>query len=72
MTYIPKRPGEPEITHADITKISNDLNWKPNVTFEEGVNIILENIDYWKHAPLWDKNNIKSVTKDWFRYLDGV
>jgi UDP-glucose 4-epimerase len=72
VTYIPKRPGEPEITHADITKISNDLNWKPNVTFEEGVNIILENIDYWKNAPLWDKNNIKSVTKDWFRYLDGV
>ena len=66
---IPKRPGEPSITYANITKIKKDLNWKPKISFEEGVSKILENIDYWKNAPLWDKNNIKETTKLWFKYL---
>ena len=72
VTYIPRRPGEPEITYADIKKISNQLQWKPNITFEKGVSIILENINYWRNAPLWDENKIKNATKDWFKYLDGV
>ena len=67
--YIPKRPGEPEVTWADITKIVNELDWKPNVSFEEGVKKILENIEYWKDAPLWDENSIKIATKTWFSNL---
>lgn len=72
VVYIPKRPGEPDVTYADISKISSQLNWKPKVTFEEGVSIILENISYWNDAPLWDEYKIKNATKDWFKYLDGV
>ena len=68
-THIPKRPGEPEITFANIYKIKKDLNWKPKVSFEEGVKKILENIDYWKDAPLWNKKNIKTATKTWFKYM---
>ena len=30
VTYIPKRPGEPDCTWADIEKIVKDLGWKPN------------------------------------------
>ncbi|MAI02496.1 MAG: NAD-dependent dehydratase [Rickettsiales bacterium] len=67
--YIPTRPGEPEVTWADITKIVNELDWKPNVSFEEGVKKILENIEYWKDAPLWDENSIKIATKTWFNNL---
>src|SRR4051794_34296701 len=52
--YIPKRPGEPDCTWADITKITSELGWKPEVSFEEGVRRILANIDYWREAPLWD------------------
>jgi UDP-glucose 4-epimerase len=66
---IPKRPGEPSITHANISKIKKDLNWEPKVSFEDGVSKILQNIDYWKNAPLWDKNKIKKTTKLWFKYL---
>ena len=66
---IPKRPGEPSITYADITRIKNDLNWKPKISFEEGVSKILENINYWKNAPLWNEKNIKKTTKLWFKYL---
>ncbi|HBG48815.1 MAG TPA: NAD-dependent dehydratase [Cyanobacteria bacterium UBA9971] len=67
--YIPKRPGEPDCTFADITKIRKLLNWEPKVSIEEGVNNLLENIDYWKKAPVWDENSIKEATKSWFKYL---
>lgn len=68
-TYIPKRPGEPDITHADIRKIERMIGWRPEVSFEEGVKIMLSNIDYWKDAPLWTPRSIKNATKDWFKYL---
>ena len=69
LVTIPKRPGEPDSTHADITKQKTLLNWKPNVSFEEGVKIMLDNIDYWKDAPLWNKESIGEATKLWFEYL---
>jgi len=67
--HIPKRPGEPDITHADITKAHKLLKWEPKVSFEEGVKIMLDNIDYWKDAPLWDEKSIKKATEKWFKYL---
>ena len=66
---LPKRPGEPEVTFANIKKITRDLKWKPHVSFEDGVNKILKNIYYWKSAPLWNKKKISSETKLWFEYL---
>ena len=68
-TFIPKRPGEPDCTYADISKIKKQLGWKPKVTIEEGVNIVLENIDYWRNAVVWDEKSIKDATSDWFKYL---
>jgi UDP-glucose 4-epimerase len=68
-TYIPKRPGEPDCTWADITKIRSDLSWKPEVSFEDGVAKIVANIDYWKEAPLWDAESIAKATRTWFEYL---
>ncbi len=67
--YIPKRPGEPDCTWADTTKIKSMLNWEPEISFEEGVGKILENIDYWKEAPVWTSDSIQEATKDWFKYL---
>jgi UDP-glucose 4-epimerase len=69
ITYIPKRPGEPDCTFADTTKIHNLLNWKPKVSFEDGVNEMIDNIDYWRKAPLWDPKSIACATSDWFKYL---
>ncbi|MBI2317042.1 MAG: GDP-mannose 4,6-dehydratase [Betaproteobacteria bacterium] len=66
---IPKRPGEPECTWADITRISAELDWRPRVSFEEGVSRIVANIDYWRDAPLWDPASIARATETWFRYL---
>jgi UDP-glucose 4-epimerase len=67
--FIPRRPGEPEKTFADISKIKKLLNWKPKVSFEQGMKKVLENINYWKTAPLWDKSSIKKETANWFKYL---
>lgn len=67
--YIPKRPGEPDRTHADITKIKKLLGWKPTVPFRKGVKIMLDSILDWKNALVWTPEKINIATKDWFRYL---
>ncbi|MBO6504628.1 MAG: GDP-mannose 4,6-dehydratase [Kordiimonadaceae bacterium] len=67
--FIPKRPGEPDCTWANISKITSELNWQPKVSFEEGVERILDNIDYWRDAPLWNTKNIAEATKTWFQYM---
>ena len=69
VTFIPKRPGEPDCTWADITKAKKLLNWKPLVGLESGVNILLNNLDYWKDAPIWDQKSIAKATEKWFEYL---
>jgi len=67
--YVPKRPGEPDCTFADIAKIRKILGWRPKVNFEEGVKTMLDNIDYWRNAPVWTSEKIEEATKDWFEYL---
>jgi UDP-glucose 4-epimerase len=66
---IPKRPGEPDSTFADISKIRRELGWEPQVAIEEGVAEILKQIDYWKDAPVWTPDSIAEATEDWFKYL---
>lgn len=69
--HIPKRPGEPDCTFADITKISRMLGWEPNVGFDEGVKNMIENIEMWRSAPVWEEESIAEATEDWFAYLDN-
>jgi len=67
--HIPKRPGEPDCTWADISLIASELDWRPLVSFEEGVGKILAEIEYWRSAPLWDPDSIAKATKTWFEHL---
>jgi len=69
VVHIPKRPGEPDCTWADISKAKRLLNWKPKVSLEEGVGVVLDNIDFWREAPLWTPESIADATKNWFKYL---
>jgi len=66
---IPKRPGEPDVTFADIRKIKRNLNWKPKIKIEKGIEYLLKDIDYWRKAPVWTPKKIEIATKDWFKYL---
>lgn len=70
VTYVPRRPGEPDATHADITKITRDLGWRQTVPFEEGVARMMAEIEVWKDAPLWTPDRIADATKTWFKYMD--
>lgn len=67
--FIPKRPGEPDCTHADISKIVSMLGWRPAVSFEDGVGKIVERIEDWREAPLWTVEKIEDATKGWFAAL---
>ncbi len=67
--YVPKRPGEPSRSLANITKIKKKIKWKPKISIQMGVKMLLENINDWKDAPVWNKKKIKEATKVWFQYL---
>ena len=69
VVHIPKRPGEPNCTFADTNKINRLLAWEPKVAFEDGVRNMLDSIQNWSDAPVWNVNTIEKATSTWFRYL---
>ena len=69
VVHIPKRPGEPDCTWANIDKIRTRLGWTPTVAFEDGVRRMLVDIELWRDAPLWEPDSIAQATETWFRYL---
>lgn len=71
VVHLPKRPGEPDCTWADITKIRAELGWEPKVSFADGVAEMLRRIDYWREAPVWDPASIEQATRTWFTMLSG-
>lgn len=70
VVHVPKRPGEPDCTWADIGKIRAQLGWEPQISFEQGVATMLQHIDYWRQAPVWDPDSIAVATKTWFAFLN--
>jgi UDP-glucose 4-epimerase len=69
VVHIPKRPGEPDCTWADISKIRRELGWEPKISLSVGVAAMLSQIDYWRTAPVWDPMSIAAATKGWFAAL---
>lgn len=67
--HLPKRPGEPDCTFADITRIREDIGWTPRIPIEDGVARLLLDLSYWQDAPVWTTDTIAEATKDWFKYL---
>ncbi len=67
--FIPKRPGEPDCTFANIDKIRARLDWQPQVSFVEGVEHMLAAIDHWNDAPVWNADSIAVATERWFECL---
>jgi UDP-glucose 4-epimerase len=69
VAHLPKRPGEPERTWADVHKIQADLGWQPTVSFEDGVARLMATIEDWRDAPLWNPHSIAAATASWFKAL---
>lgn len=67
--FIPWRPGEPKRSKASIKKAKKLLNWRPEISIEEGVKIMMKELIFWKSAPLWTKKKISKATEVWFKYL---
>jgi UDP-glucose 4-epimerase len=68
-TYLPKRPGEPDATWADIGKIAALLGWRPEIGFEDGIAEMLARIEDYRPAMLWDAEGIARATRAWFANL---
>jgi len=66
---IPRRPGEPDCTFADVSKINRMLGWKAKVSLEEGVQQMLDRLEDWRDAPVWNPETIQRATSKWFQYL---
>ena len=52
------------------SKIKKDLAWQPEVSFEDGVKKMCDDISHWQDAPLWTPETINDATKIWFKFLD--
>jgi UDP-glucose 4-epimerase len=69
VVHIPRRPGEPDCTFADVSQIRRLLGWQAQVPLVAGVQTLLDNIDAWREAPVWNQASIDHATATWFRHL---
>ncbi len=66
ITYVTDRPGHDRRYAIDASKISDELGWKPSVTFEEGLS---ETIDWYLENEEW----LNSVTSgDYQKYYEKM
>jgi UDP-glucose 4-epimerase len=72
VVHIPKRPGEPDCTWADVSRIEREIGWRAKVSFEDGVRMMLDHIDHWKGAAVWTPDSIAEATQGWFKYLGAT
>lgn len=61
---IQERGGEPYYIYADNTKLKA-LGWEPKTSIEQGIANMMENLDYWKNAKVWEPDAIAEQTKEW-------
>ena len=69
VVFIPRRPGEPDITFADTALIKKTLGWEASISLENGVAELLNDVADWESAPLWTEDSISKATRNWFKLL---
>lgn len=65
---IAERGGEPHTIFADNTRLKS-LGWEAKVSIEQGIGRLLENLEYWKDAKVWEPDAIAEETKEWSKWL---
>lgn len=69
IVHIPKRPGEPDKTLSDAVTAWSYLNWEAKIQWQEGVKLMLDHIEEWKSAQIWNPDSIEKATASWFQFL---
>src|SRR5690554_1193870 len=64
ITYVKDRPGHDKRYAIDATKINKELNWKPSVTFEQG---LVQTIDWYLENEVWLKNVTSGQYMDYYK-----
>ena len=67
--HIPKRPGEPYETRANPTPAFNQIGWRADIQWREGLVKMIKNASQWKSSYVWTSDSIKKATKAWFDHL---
>lgn len=63
ITFVKDRPGHDKRYAIDATKINKELNWKPSVTFEEGLN---KTIDWYLENTEWLNRVTSGTYQDYY------
>ncbi len=63
ISFIKDRPGHDKRYAIDASKIKNELNWKPSVTFEKGLSMT---IDWYLNNKAWLKNVTSGSYKKYY------
>ena len=67
--HVADRPGHDRRYAIDSTKITNDLSWKPSVTFTEGIN---NTIDWYLANQDWLKNVVSGQYQKYYDAMYGA
>lgn len=68
---VSKRPGETKRSLADISKFRSITKWKPKISIQKGVKMMLNIINQWSKAKVWTSKNLNSQTKKFQIILKG-
>jgi len=55
---------------ADISKIKKDLAWEPKIQIEQGVKMLIKEINNWKEAKVWTSEKMEKEIKNWSKTLN--
>ena len=66
ITYVTDRAGHDMRYAIDATKLADELNWKPSVTFEEGLD---KTIDWYLENKEWMNNITSGGYKDYYQKM---
>lgn len=64
ITFVKDRPGHDLRYAIDATKLESELNWRPSLTFEEGLS---KTIDWYLENQEWLKNVTSGVYQDYYK-----
>ncbi len=68
ITFVKDRAGHDRRYAIDATKLSNELGWKPTVTFEEG---LAKTLDWYIENEEWLNNVTSGAYQEYYEKMYG-